>query len=89
MWLGRALRRGRRRIRRLSSSRSTTRPRRAWDGRTRAPAEWRVDHAKMIDRLVDSSAPRTIAFDLYFEHAPVGDGTADSVLAAAIARANE
>jgi len=52
----------------------------------RTPA-WRLDHAKLIDRLVALGA-RTIAFDLYIEN-PIGDGSADSALAAAIARAEE
>ena len=49
-------------------------------------AEWRLDHAKLIDRLVALGA-RTIAFDLYIE-SPIGnETTADAALADAIARA--
>jgi len=50
-------------------------------------ASWRLDHAKVIDRLIELGA-RTIAFDIYIEN-PVGDGSADLALAAAIARAGE
>ena len=47
--------------------------------------EWRLDHAKLIDRLVEHGA-KTIVFDLFFE-SPIGDETADAALADAIARA--
>jgi CHASE2 domain-containing sensor protein len=49
--------------------------------------EWRRDHAKLIDRLVDLGA-RTIVFDLYFESTIGNETAADSALAEAIARAN-
>ena len=50
----------------------------------RTPA-WRLDHAKLIDRLVELGA-KTIVFDLFFE-SPMGDGTADKALSDAITRA--
>jgi CHASE2 domain-containing sensor protein len=47
-------------------------------------AEWRLDHAKLIDRLVEVGV-RTIVFDLYFE--TPSSNEADLALAEAIARA--
>ena len=47
--------------------------------------EWRLDHANLIDRLVDLGA-KTIVFDLFFE-SPIGNDTADRALSEAITRA--
>ena len=47
-------------------------------------AEWRLDHAKLIDRLVEVGV-RTIVFDLYFE--TPSSNEADLALAEAIGRA--
>ncbi len=52
-------------------------------GRT---AEWRLDHAKLIDRLA-ASGVATIAFDLYIESEI--DSAADAALADAIRRARQ
>ncbi|MET0681794.1 MAG: CHASE2 domain-containing protein [Casimicrobiaceae bacterium] len=54
-------------------------------GRT---AEWRLDHAKLIDRLA-ASGVATIAFDLYIESKIENDNAADAALADAIARARQ
>ena len=51
-------------------------------------ALWRLDHARLIDRLVALGA-RTIVFDLYVE-SPIGNETAaDAALADAFARARD
>jgi CHASE2 domain-containing sensor protein len=54
-------------------------------GRT---SEWRLDHAKLIDRLA-ASGVTTIAFDLYIESRIDNDSAADAALADAIARARQ
>jgi len=54
-------------------------------GRT---SEWRLDHAKLIDRLA-ASGVAAIAFDLYIESRIDNDSAADAALADAIARARQ
>ena len=51
-------------------------------------AEWRLDHAKVIDRLA-ALGVAAIAFDLYIESKIGNDGAADAALAEAIARARQ
>jgi CHASE2 domain-containing sensor protein len=50
--------------------------------------EWRLDHAKLIDRLA-ASGVATIAFDLYIESTIEFGSAADAALADAIARARQ
>jgi CHASE2 domain-containing sensor protein len=51
-------------------------------------AEWRTDHARMIDRLAAASVA-AVAFDLYIEGENENERTADAALADAIRRAKQ
>ncbi len=53
----------------------------------RAP-EWRLDHAKMIDRL-STAGVAAVAFDFYIEDENEGEGSADKTLADAIRQATQ
>jgi CHASE2 domain-containing sensor protein len=53
----------------------------------RAP-EWRMDHARMIDRLV-AAGVAAVAFDLYIEGENESERAADAAIADAIRRANQ
>ncbi|HEV8257427.1 MAG TPA: CHASE2 domain-containing protein [Casimicrobiaceae bacterium] len=53
----------------------------------RAP-EWRMDHARMIDRLA-AAGVAAVAFDLYIEDENESERAADAAIADAIRRANQ